>query len=104
MGTLLVGQLTKISESIDPYLIMAKKKVREDEIDALYVLVWERAHLRRTNPARWTRMNRNVSKLLEELGALDEVSQDFLSQYRYVDLQGRRRWGTITRFNVTHGG
>ena len=104
VGTLLVGQLAKISESIDPYLNMVKGKIREDEIDALYVMVWGRAYLRKANLARWTRLNRNVSKLIEEIRALDEVSRDFLSEYRYVDFQGRRGRGMIARFDVTHGG
>lgn len=102
VGLILVGQSSKIAESIDPYLAMAKKKIRKDTVDALYVIVWAQPHMRMRDPAKWTKYNRNVSRLLEEIGILDGVSRDFMTEYAYADLEGKRRRGAIVRYRVAH--
>jgi hypothetical protein len=101
IGVVLVAKIgTILADGIDPYLQAAQIDIDREEVNALYLIVWEKPHLRQARTTAWFRYRTTVATLETAIGKLPGVTFQFSSPYSYTDSYGSRQRGTMSRFIV----
>jgi hypothetical protein len=97
LGIVLVAKAQKIIElGIDPYIEAARIKIQEEKCDALYFIIYEQIY-----PKSWKsfmQYKARCAQLQRILRSRFRLFEHFSATYLYVDPNGRRRGGQITRY------
>lgn len=98
-GTILVAKTDKVlNQGIDPYIEAAKNHI-ENKIHALYLIVWEKPHLKMFSNSEFYDYNQLCDNLAKSIEKLDGVYKYLeVKKYNYVDPNGIRSSGRLIRY------
>ena len=103
VGVVLVAKANTIfAQGITPYIEAARINIDQNHVNALYLVVWEKPHLSQWRTA--IEYAKKCRQLRHAMKAQLRLEEHFSCAYTYVDPNGYRRDGQISRYVVTDVG
>lgn len=99
VGVILVAKAATIRDrGIEPYVEAARIHIETHQVSALYLIVWEKAHLSGSRVG--IDYARKCHHLCRAIKSRFDLEEHFTYAYPYVDPNGLRRRGEISRYIV----